>query len=273
MTIAAVASAKVQHPYESGRLAISRSGPVTRAPIAVLLGLVLIGASGRAIAAEGADAKSRANALLAEARGLYERGEYGDALGRLNQAYALFPSRLILFNFGQVNRALLRDVEAIDAFERFLSEGPDNNPDLRREAELNLIELSRRVGMIEIGADVDRAEVHVDGTFVGTTPLKQRVRVVPGRHLILVQPADDAIPFVGRVEVAAGETARVQTKIGRPTPPMITAAPTPPPTPIYRKWWLWTAIGIVLLGAVITTLAITSSNDECKYNGGCIQFP
>jgi hypothetical protein len=236
------------------------------------------GLPGRAAAAaDDAAAKTRANTLLAEARQLYDGGDYGGALTRLNQAYTSFPSPLILFNFGQVYRALLRDVEAIEAFDQFLATSDDQNPSLRHEAEVNLIELSRRVGTIEIVADADQAEVSVDGRVAGRSPLKRGVRIVPGSHQIVVLGPDGTIPFVRRIEIAAGETARVQATTARLMPATIAAGSAPPPEQpaLYRRWWFWAGLGAVVAGAVITTVALASgsSSDDCKYNGGCIPFP
>ena len=243
---------------------------------AFVVAWTLFGSPSRAGTADDAAAKIRANTLLAEARQLYDGGDYGGALTRLNQAYTSYPSPLILFNFGQVYRALLRDVEAIESFDQFLATSGEANPSLRHEAEVNLIELSRRVGTIEIVADADQAEVSVDGRVAGRSPLKRGVRVVPGSHQIVVQGADGTIPFVRRIEIAGGETARVQATIARPMPATSAMAQPPAPPPerpaLYRRWWFWAGLGAVVIGALITTVALTSG-DDCNYNGGCIPFP
>jgi hypothetical protein len=233
------------------------------------LAFVLFALPGRAAAALSDDAKPRANALLAEARQLYDRGEYGSALDRLNQAYAAFPSPVIHFNFGQVYRALLRDVEALESFDRFITEGTDQDPTLRHEAEIYLVELTHRVGTIEITADVVGASVNVDGKTAGTTPLGRGLHVMPGGHQIVVQGGDGAIPFVRKVEVTAGQTTRVEAKVTVPAMSVASASALPEPRPVYRRWWFWTG---VVVAAVVTTLVIAYPREECPY-ARCTTFP
>ncbi len=217
------------------------------------------------------DAKPAANALLAEARQLYDQGEYGSALDRLNKAYAAFPSPAIHFNFGQVYRALLRDVDALDSFDRFITEGTDQDPGLRHEAEIYVVELTHRVGTLEITAETAGASVAVDGKAAGTTPLRRGLRVMPGAHQIVVLGGDGTIPFVRQVDVAAGQTTRVAATLTTQTPVIASNPPAGPP-PVYKRWWLWAGIGVVG-GAIVTTLLLTHDwGRDCSYNAGCITF-
>lgn len=38
--------------------------------------------------------------------------------------------------------------------------------------------------------------------------------------------------------------------VASPAPPLFAVASPPPPTPVYKRWWFWTAIGVVAAGAV-----------------------
>jgi hypothetical protein len=52
-------------------------------------------------------------------------------------------------------------------------------------------------------------------------------------------------------EIAADERARAAAKVERP--PVDSIALTPPPDkPVYKRWWLWTAVG----GAVVAGVAV-----------------
>lgn len=238
------------------------------------------------VPASGDDAKAKAQAsgLLGEARKLYDQGEYGGALDRLNQAYATFPSPVIHFNFGQVYRALLREVEALESFELFLDGGTDQDPKLRREAEIFLLDLSRRVGTLEIRADTEGALVSVDGKPRGKTPLVRPIRVAPGAHQVLVQGRNAAVPFVRQVQIGPGELARVEALLApKPTAPIaapttLAATPPAPPTrdrPFYKNWWFWTTMGALVAGAIVTTVLVSNTNtkDTCAYNAGCVAVP
>jgi hypothetical protein len=46
------------------------------------------------------------------------------------------------------------------------------------------------------------------------------------------------------------------------------AVPAPPPvqvvaTPVYRRWWFWTAIGVVVAGGVAAAFVLRPSSDNC----------
>ena len=47
--------------------------------------------------------------------------------------------------------------------------------------------------------------------------------------------------------------------------------------PIYTRWWFWTGVGVVIIGAVATTLALTSGSSPSPYQGnldpGTISVP
>jgi tetratricopeptide (TPR) repeat protein len=43
----------------------------------------------------------------------------------------------------------------------------------------------------------------------------------------------------------------------------------PAPTPVYRRWWFWTGVGAVVVGAVATTVVL-SSGDRAVLPGGSL---
>jgi hypothetical protein len=45
----------------------------------------------------------------------------------------------------------------------------------------------------------------------------------------------------------------------QPSPP---PPPPPEPTPVVRRWWFWTAVGVVAVAAVGVTVAATRGGDE-----------
>src|SRR5262249_15316428 len=57
-------------------------------------------------------ARARATALTKDAARAYQNGDYGTALARFQDAYAVFPSPRLLFNLGQTYERLSRFVEA-----------------------------------------------------------------------------------------------------------------------------------------------------------------
>jgi PEGA domain len=193
-----------------------------------LLGLITIAwlPSGRPARADGvpaaetatqedkAEAKAQAEAKVAAARDLYERGDFQAALVTLEEAYALYPSPKLFFNLGVVQRGMGRDVEALASFERFLAEGGAAAPAERREdAERHVAALRGRVAFLDVVSDVSEAEVFVDGRRYGKTPVLAPIVVAPGPHQVLVQKQGAPLAYTDRIEARAGALVRVQVRL------------------------------------------------------------
>ena len=143
-----------------------------------------------ALLAQGAEmspsprAKARAQFLLSEGAQLYERGATAAALDKFQRAYAEFPSPKLLFNIGQCNRDLGRSVDAMNAFERFVSDSVDAPVAMMAEAKRSMAELRNSVGSLTIKCGVRGANIGVDGKSVGSSPLLGSLWVMPGTHLV-----------------------------------------------------------------------------------------
>lgn len=234
------------------------------------------------------NAETSAEAKVAEARKAFERGDYQQSLGSLREAQTLYPSPKLHFNFGLVFKALGRDVDALAAFTRFLSEAPGASADRRAEAERQVSELRGRVAWLDVASDADGAEVFVDGRSYGKTPLSTAVVVAPGPHQIVVQKDGQANPYTDRIEARPGAEIRIQARIfvppiavqapPAPAPAALTAS-VPPPTPsppFYKRWWVWTGAAAVVGGTVATFVLLGSrdSGNICSdCNAGVFKVP
>src|SRR5262249_11557630 len=154
-------------------------------------------------AASDAQAKARAQALLTQGTNLYDQGDYAAALEKFTAAYALYPSPRLWFNIGQANRDLGRPVEALDAFQRFLADGPrtPEAADAVAEAQRSVEDLQQRLGQVRVTCTTAGAEVTVDGRRVGLAPIDRLVWTTPGRHQIAGRHARFA-PAIEDVDVA-----------------------------------------------------------------------
>jgi hypothetical protein len=259
------------------------------APVSTLAAVWLWMASASAAPASSEPARAQAEAALKEGNALFAAGQYQRALERYQAAQSLVASPKLLFNFGQTYRQLGRDVEAIEAYERFLAEVPDAAPDLRRQAQQRIGELLGRIGHAQISADLDGAEVVIDGKSRGTTPLAAPVRLAPGPHQVVVQPpGSSGAPFVERIEIQGGRSVLVRARFAAPAaaarPPAPAtaadavvrrdappAAPKEPTVPALRRAGQVTVAAAVVL-AVAGAVMVGSS--WMKYSdardGGCV---
>ncbi len=196
-----------------------------RALRGVLAALVLASALvPRAGGAQPTDNKARAEGKLTAAREDFARADYQSALGKIEEAAALFPSPKLHFNFGVVYAKLGRNVEALEAYQRFLAQAGPGDSTRRGEAERQIAELRERVATLVLVADTVAADVFVDGRLYGTTPLPRPMLVNPGSHQLVVQKAGLAVAYTDRIDARAGAEIRIDARLGPAPPP-------PPPLP------------------------------------------
>lgn len=216
--------------------------------------------------------RDKAQQLRNDGAAALKGGDAATASENFRRAYELFPSPNLLYDLGLALDKLGRCVEAVDAFETFLDRAPSALPAARSYATKRLTVLEPCVARLELTAVPAEARVAVDGRAV-ELPRARPLAMTPGEHIVTVEKSG----FVSRVEhvtLGAGEeralsmtlvpqpapVARIEarpTLIANPVPEhpalSVTTARTRPVrhTPLYRRWWLWTAVGVVATGAAV----------------------
>ena len=202
----------------------------------------------------------RAEDRRAEAEGYFRRGyerysrqEYDGALAMFLKARRIYPSFKIDLNIGYTLDALGRRAEAAGTFQRFLARASGEvDVKVARRVRQRLQALNLVLARVEITCDVRGAEVSVDGQRVGLTPLQHKVYLKPGPHGVQVSKAGRVL-FRRTVDLGRGEqlllsVARAPVAL---TPVAVRPTAAPRARPFYQKWWFWTAVGVVVAGAVV----------------------
>jgi hypothetical protein len=203
-----------------------------RAPWPWLYPLLIVSVFLSTPLARADDPRVLARGKLVEGSDKLKQGEYTQALTLFKEAYDLVPSPKIFYDFGLAYSNLGRTTEAVEAFEKFLDEATDANPETRANAERHRSELLPQIGSVVVECDVEGAEISIDGRPKGVTPRKNPVRVDPGPHSLVVEKSP-APPFSQRLVVGAGQRVTVDVHLNSPPPPS-TPLPTvmaPPPSP------------------------------------------
>lgn len=207
---------------------------------------------------------ARADEDRVAAKAAYEEGvrqydlrEWAPALDAFKRAYLAFPSPAFLFNIAQCHRALGHDREALEFYRSYLRLSPDASD--REETQRTIAELERRVADEEAhprGDDTKRPAPSASpsaGAAAGPPPA-----AAAGATVLSPTPA----------AVAAGPSP-APSPVATPTSP---AAPAPAASiPVYRRWWLWTAVGgaLVAIGAgVAIGVAASSSSPTAETTFG-----
>jgi tetratricopeptide (TPR) repeat protein len=138
----------------------------------------------------------------------FKLGEYDQALDSFKEAYRNFESPIFLFNIAQCERQLNHKAEAIRFYRQYLADAKD-------AANRDVVQ-----GIIaKLQAALDQAHAAAAPTAA--------------------QPAPEPPPATTAPPPSTTSNAATLT------------ASAPPPekkTPVYKKWWLWTAVGVVAVG-------------------------
>jgi tetratricopeptide (TPR) repeat protein len=227
--------------------------------------------------ATDAQAKARAQALLSEGTAAYGHGDYASALEKFTAAYKIFPSPKLWFNIRQAIRDLGRPVDAVEAFDRFLTEAGDAPPETLAEARRSAAELKTKLGQIKVTCMTDGAEITVDGKQVGSAPLGNMIWTTPGRHQVAAQQAGFS-PVIEDVTAVAGQAVTVNLDL-RPIDlraanqsadaALVGGAGAEPRTegkPLYRRGWFWVAVGAVVGAGAVAAVILANRDSSSPSN-------
>ncbi|MBI5490286.1 MAG: PEGA domain-containing protein [Deltaproteobacteria bacterium] len=213
--------------------------------------------------ADPADDEARAH--FTQGVDAYETGDFVTALREFRRAYELRPTAGLRYNLGAALYKTGQLVEARTELTQYLSQSDPGRitPERRREVDELLALIDGAVGLVELSAVVDGAQVTVDGLPAGTTPLADPLAMLPGSHDLGVEAAGYE-PYRVQVTVSAGERRQlaatlvaVVVPIGPPEGPV--EGPVEPESPDEEggvsSAWFWSAVGVA--GALAVGGAIT----------------
>jgi tetratricopeptide (TPR) repeat protein len=201
--------------------------PVVR--LATLLATLLCAAPARA------DDQTGAREAYQEGIRYYDLGEYKDALDAFKRAYVKYEAVELMYNIAQCHRLLGNRDDAVRFYRLYLAGSPSANDRAKVEA---------LIGELERPAPPRPAPPPARGTA----------------HDDLKEPAS-ASEAMARAKAARAEAARAQERAEREAARAAEMAraeaaraealkrETSPPTPLYRRWWLWTVVAVVAVGA------------------------
>lgn len=217
---------------------------------------------------EGTSATDRARTHFRNGVEFYHEGNFRAALIEFKRAYKASPHYKLLYNLGQVSLELQEDGAAIDYFSRYLRQGSDElSAERKLEVQNDLLKLHARIAHATITTDEDGAEIYVDDSLVGTTPLPSPVRLSSGRRHITAKQ-HGVIVAERTLDVAAGDniTVALPTSARELSAPVAVRAESGEGGGLSAAAWTGIATGVVGAGAitltVLTGLAQANFDDE-----------
>ncbi len=205
-----------------------------------------------------------------KARESFAAGRYDEALQTFAKLYAETLNPIYLRNIGRCQQKLKQPDKAIDAFHDYLIKG-GKKISADEKAEIN--------GYIK---EMEALRDEQAGKQQATPP-----PVAPVQPIQPIQPAQPEGPPPGYTAQPAGAYPGTQGASGYPPgadqqqPPSgaLVAQPSQPQPassgPVYTKWWFWTIVGVVVVGGVVTAVALSSgaSKPSCPANAVACQGP
>ncbi|MBI2394671.1 MAG: hypothetical protein HYV09_34200 [Deltaproteobacteria bacterium] len=228
--------------------------------VAALLAVSILAASTTSSAAYtwAAPKGEPSSAAVQEAKALYiagnravDQGRWSDALVNFEKSYALSGVPAALFNVATTLRALGRHVESRDAFAQLLEQHPKLDPEVKAQAEKMLDEEKARVASLvvaDLPSKKDDLRVSLDGKVQkddGARPLA--FEVDPGKHALRVEEPKSK-PYTWEGTFADGEKKQVTVKMVPADVPPPPKKPEEPKSSVWASPWLWTAVGVVIVG-------------------------
>lgn len=206
----------------------------------------------------------------------FDLNHFTEAREHFARAHGLFPNARTLRGLGLSDFELRRYVAAVQYLEQALATDVKRlDGKLRSETDAILQRAKGYVGTLRLRAQPAETQVTLDGipiergswdgllVEVGDHLLEARATgyVTQRRELQLRGGQEESVELslsVMQLEPSVEDTA----------PAPLTPAPTAPVTadkPVYKRWWLWTIVGVVVVGAAAGTAIALTRDKSTRY--------
>ena len=223
----------------------------------LLLAFLTMGAAGTARAADPApdDKTAQARVLAQEATTHYAVGEFTQSAEKYQSAYKLKPDPALLYNAAQAYRMAGNNDKALLLYKNYVMFYPNekNVPNVQQQ----ITKLQEAIAAQHKAQTQPPTTTEPPSTGAVTPPAASAVAAAPPPPPAAAEPpaAAPAAPAPA-VPAAAPAAAPAASLVAAPAPAASSEAP------IYKKWWLWTAVGVVALGGIITVIALSSGSSQ-----------
>jgi hypothetical protein len=221
-----------------GSLSSRSGGRVVHGSLRALAGVLALVLSLAAIPARAAD--HQVNAMEMTARESFAAGRYSDALESFAKLYAQTLDPVYLRNIGRCHQKMREPDKAIDAFHDYLAK--------------------TKSGKQKISAD-ERDEIQ--GYIKEMEALRdEQARAAAATPVAPIPAPITPIPSAAATTATTSAPLAAAPALAGAQPAATLTATAPPPEaqehPIYKRWWFWTIIGVVLVGGAVGVIALSS---------------
>lgn len=247
-----------------------------RLAFATCLAVIMLVSSGAAQAQSQAAEPSAYRPTIERALQEFDLGHFEEARREFTKAHELFPNARTLRGLGFSEFELRNYVDCVSRLEGALaSEVRPLNDAQRHETRALLARARDYVGEIKLELSPANTQVLLDGMPLPMEALHPLLLNV-GMHELEFR-AEGRVHERRSLNIAGGEVETVVVRLVAlvPGPDSSASRGTEVPAhqgdqhveskPIYKRWWLWTLVGVVVAGAAAgTVLALQSKETEYK---------
>lgn len=172
----------------------------------------------------------------------FESGKFEDARSAFLQAYALKRVPAVLLNLGQSELKSGHLEDAGNHLQQFIRDHKTAKPDEITAAQAGIADAKKKTGYIIVIVNAVGADLSVDGTAIGKSPLLDPYFVKPGKRTLYATYQGSAATTAVDVKKGIATSATLTLAVSGPpvatAPPVVTAPPavttapvatTPPP--------------------------------------------
>jgi hypothetical protein len=206
-----------------------------------------------------------------------ELGNYDEAREQFARAHALFPNARTLRGLGIAEFERRHYVTAVEHLEAALASSvrPVEGK-MRADTEALLTRAKGYVGTVTLAVAPGDATVLVDG-IRRLEPGQDAVRLDVGDHVLELR-AEGYATERREITVHGGQTEHLDVQLASlATSARSETTPAPIPAqapadaapservPVYKRWWLWTIVGVVVAGAAAGTAVALTRKTSTEY--------
>jgi len=232
--------------------------------------ITLVGATASFAAPAGRPSEDDTTVAMARERfkegvAFFDQKQYDKARVAFLQAYALKKHPAVLLNLAQSELRSGHEVDAAKHFSAYLRESTAVSDAERQAAEAGLSATKSAVALLDVNVDESGAEIYVDGSLEGISPLPGALYVSPGAHSVEARKGGKT--RTQQVNTSAGRQFMADLSFAPKTVPSAAAVPSAsaaaaeerpqpiadPPEPSagrkpFFKWLVSSPVGLVGVG-------------------------
>jgi tetratricopeptide (TPR) repeat protein len=212
----------------------------------VLTASILLGVHVREANGDNPDRAVEARRHFDNGTRMYAKGQLSEALIEFEKANELKPDAALLYDLAETHRALGHDSSALAFYRAFLEAAPYSPKREEVDGKIRLLgdQLVRR--------DSERKQFEADAA-------------AHAREAEEAKRVAQQFSAIAALQTLRAEEAQKAAREAQQRADKVMALHQAPP--IYKRWWLWTVVGAVATGIVVTTVVLATPSVPATNQG------